>query len=340
MSEPLVTVLMPVYNAGPYLKDSIHSILHQSYKNIEFLIVNDGSTDKSAQVISSFTDKRIRVISNYGNKGLVFSLNQGLKEAKGEYIARMDADDIALRERLRKQINFLIAHPEISICGASIEAFDEEEENEVYFYPQTHEECVVHLLFNTCFAHPTVIFRKSEIEKYNIQYKAEFFPAEDFELWSANGDKLKYANLPEVLYKYRVHDVQTSLARLESQNKIKLGIQLNSIRKLIPGLTESEAYLFGKITGNYFEYNEQFLKDSEALFARMLQSNQATKTFGQAALEKELQREWFALCTEFASNSVYSRKIFSSSLVAKDTPFNWTFFRFLVKNFMVRVKLM
>ncbi len=238
MSEPLVTVLMPVYNGGEYLSQAIDSILNQSYKNIEFLIINDGSTDNSLETINAYKDNRIRLINNEGNKGLVYSLNMGIQEAKGEYIARMDADDISLSERLQKQIEFLKSYPEIGICGTSIKVFGEGRGEVVFTYPKTHEECRVRLLSNTCFAHPTVVFRKSEIERNGIKYKAEFFPAEDFELWAVNTEGVKYANLQEALYEYRVHPVQISTAKIESQNKLKFAIQLYSLKKNLTGFRQ------------------------------------------------------------------------------------------------------
>ena len=115
--NPKVTVLMPVYNCEKYLRESIESILNQTFKDFEFLIINDGSSDKSAEIVESYNDNRINFVQNEKNIGLAASLNRGLDIAKGEYIARMDADDISLPERLEKQVRFMETNPQIGICG-------------------------------------------------------------------------------------------------------------------------------------------------------------------------------------------------------------------------------
>jgi glycosyltransferase involved in cell wall biosynthesis len=338
MNEPLVTVLMPVYNGGDYLHQAIDSILNQSYKNIEFLIINDGSTDSGVQVIENYKDNRIRLINNEDNKGLVYSLNLGLKEAKGEYIARMDADDISLQDRLLKQIDFLAKNPEIGICGTSIKVFGEGRREVSFKYPRTHEECRVRLLSNTCFAHPTVVFRKSVIEENGIKYKSEFFPAEDFELWAVNAGRIKYANIPEALYEYRVHRKQISSAKLESQKKLKFGIQLYSLRKVMSELTDEEEMLYEKISFHHFAYTIDFLEKCEALFIRILNANKERNVFDQVFLEKEIQDKWFGICTDFSSNKVNTLQRFRSSPLVKSPVLNWDYFKFLAKNFLIFIK--
>ena len=118
--SPKVTVLMPVYNAEKYLIEAIRSILTQSFMDYELLIINDGSTDDSLKIIKSFSDKRIRLVQNERNIGQANSLNKGIKLARGEYIVRMDADDISLSERIKKQVKFMDANPEIGISGTWI----------------------------------------------------------------------------------------------------------------------------------------------------------------------------------------------------------------------------
>jgi glycosyltransferase involved in cell wall biosynthesis len=338
MSEPLVTVLMPVYNGGEFLNQAIDSVLNQSYKNIEFLIINDGSTDNSIQTINAYKDNRIRLINNDGNKGLVYSLNLGLKEAKGEYIARMDADDISLKERLEREVDFLMHNREIGICGTSIKVFGEGRREVVFRYPKTHEECRVRLLSNTCFAHPTVVFRKSAIEKNGVKYKAEFFPAEDFELWAVNTEGVKYANLQEALYEYRVHPVQISTAKIESQNKLKFGIQFYSLRKILPDITDEEIDLYEKISFHHYKYTIDFLDKCEELYIRMLKNNAEKKVFDQTFLAKEIQGIWFSICTDFSSNKVNTFLKFRRSELVKSPVLNWDYFKFFAKNFLIFIK--
>ena len=146
MDNPLVTILMPVYNAELYLKRAIESILNQTYKNIEFLIINDGSTDNSLAIIKSYSDKRIVLIENDKNSGLIYSLNIGLKKASGKYIARMDADDISYPTRIQKQCAFMENHNEIGILGTFIQ---KENKFKNYSNPNlTSNELKARLIFN------------------------------------------------------------------------------------------------------------------------------------------------------------------------------------------------
>ena len=119
-----LTVLMPVYNAEKYLKPALESILNQTYKDFEFLIIDDGSTDKSLEIIKSYNDSRIRLIGHEQNQKLIATLNEGIKLAQGEYIARMDADDISAPERLQKQMEFLEKHPATVVLGCDFQIID------------------------------------------------------------------------------------------------------------------------------------------------------------------------------------------------------------------------
>jgi glycosyltransferase involved in cell wall biosynthesis len=184
MNQPLVTVLMPVYNGEQYLRKAIDSILTQTYTDFELLIVNDGSTDKSLQIANSFKDDRIKII-NQSNTGVSIALNNGLKQAKGKYIARMDADDICKPERLEVQMRYLLQHPECILLGTEAEYIDEQEQ---YVFPYkspgySHEELVNALQYDCPFLHISVIFLKSAV--INIGgYNKDAYLFEDYFLWT------------------------------------------------------------------------------------------------------------------------------------------------------------
>lgn len=205
---PLVSVLMPVYNAAPYVKDAIDSILNQTFADFELLVFNDGSTDSSAEVIESIKDKRIVFIDSAKNFGYVAHLNNGLQLARGKYIARMDADDIALPTRFEKQIAFLEANSEVGLCGTSFRTFGASEI--VVSVPEGNEEIREFLLRNSPMAHPTVIFRKALVEQHSLHYDKDFMPTEDYKLWYDISKLTKLHNITEVLLYYRVHPHQIS----------------------------------------------------------------------------------------------------------------------------------
>jgi glycosyltransferase involved in cell wall biosynthesis len=202
--SPYVSVVMSVYNGSFFLKEAVISILDQSFKNFEFIIINDGSTDNSLNILNEFKDDRIRIIDNGVNKGLIYSLNIGLKEAHGEYIVRMDADDISLPDRIEKQINFMQKHPDIGISGGYIERFGNNVENKILKYSTNIEINKVQLLFSPCVAHPSVIIRKSIIDNYNLHYESTYKNAEDYAFWVNAIAFTKISNIPEILLRYRV----------------------------------------------------------------------------------------------------------------------------------------
>ncbi|KHD38314.1 glycosyl transferase [Clostridium acetobutylicum] len=231
-----VSVVMPVYNSEKYLKESIESILNQSYSDFEFIIINDGSTDNSFKIIKEYAklDKRINVISRE-NKGIVYSLNEAIQLAKGEYIARMDADDISAPKRIEKQLSFLKSHRDIDILGTQVKVVgnisnDIKEKNEkklnIEFdiYDDNREKI---LNYWYCLAHPSVMFRKDilrELKGYND------FKSEDLDLWlRAIESGFKIYKLKEELIYFRMHE--ESKTRVDNQNYegLKDGIKIKLI---------------------------------------------------------------------------------------------------------------
>ena len=238
MGNPKVTVLMPVYNAEKYVGEAIESILNQTFRDFEFLIINDGSTDNSLGIIESYKDLRIKLVNNEKNLGLSHTLNKGIELSEGEYIARMDADDVSLPGRLEKQVEFMDSHPHIGICGSWMQSFDQSGNKGIWQYPQTHDELLFLLFFNSCFAHPTVCLRKLILLESGLRYKQEFTPAEDYYLWSELVEVTRFFNLQEVLLRYRLSETQMSnniFLREKTANTIRLkvlsntGINLNDL---------------------------------------------------------------------------------------------------------------
>lgn len=203
---PKVTVLMAVYNGERFLREAIESILYQSYKDFEFLIINDGSTDNSRNIILSYNDSRIRLIDNNKNLGLTQSLNIGLKLAEGKYIARQDADDISDPERIEKQVSYLENHQEVALLGSWYKEINEEGKiiNKSKL-PCDHTEICWYLWFFCPFVHSAVMLRKlMVIEKVGF-YNESFVYAQDRELWFRICRVLPAANLDEYLIKLRIN---------------------------------------------------------------------------------------------------------------------------------------
>jgi glycosyltransferase involved in cell wall biosynthesis len=213
---------MPVYNSALYLRESIESILSQTFIDFEFLIINDGSTDDSKEILLSFQDTRIKYLENDKNEGLVFSLNRGLKEAKGRYIARMDADDISLSDRFNLQFLFLENNKDVDVVGGAFECFGEIEKTVIH--PSTNAEIKERLFDYCCVGHPTVMFRRKVVDdqKDGIIYRKELFPCEDYYLWIELIRTYRFHNLKDTVLKYRTHSSQVSSERKVMQELMSL----------------------------------------------------------------------------------------------------------------------
>ena len=208
---PKVSVLMPVYNTNEdYLRKAIESILNQTFKNFEFIIINDGSTNNAEDVILSYNDSRIKYLKQE-NQGIVSALNSGWEEAQGEYIARMDSDDISYPTRLEKQINFMDNNPNVALVGCFARIIPS---GKIIILPK--EIKLIDLLADCPLIHPTILFRKTDFEKYNLKYREGFEYAEDYYFYAQAQRFFNIANLDEILCDYRVYSTNSS-----SKNKEK-----------------------------------------------------------------------------------------------------------------------
>ncbi len=225
------SVVMSVYNGADYLEESISSILNQTYPCFEFLIINDCSTDHSKDIILSFRDSRIRLIDNEFNLGLARSLIKGIKFARGEFIARHDADDISLPMRLEKQVNYLKRHPHVALIGSRFIVIDEAGNFLFNAYPPSSSAALKReLSFRDPIAHGSTTFRKICLEKVGT-YRAEFKEAEDYDLWLRISEHFDLAIVPEFLYKWRFHIESASISRYSIQSYFAaLALQLHKER--------------------------------------------------------------------------------------------------------------
>lgn len=208
--KPLVSIVLPVFNAQTHASEAIKSILRQTYSNFELIIIEDASTDKTRKVVREYTDTRVRFLANTDHLGVTKSLNRGLEATKGEYIARMDADDIALPTRLETQVKFLENHPEIGVVGTGVELIDAKGKRiGIKGFDQTHAQLKNTLLRRNPLIHPTVMFRRILIEDYG-GYDEVLDGAEDYDLWLRLAKHTYIVNLPDLLLKYRIHQESVS----------------------------------------------------------------------------------------------------------------------------------
>lgn len=208
----MVSVLMPVFDVENYLVESIDSILNQTFKDFDFYIINDGSKDKSEEIILRYKDPRIIYVKNKTNQGYIKCLNEAIDVVDSKYIIRMDSDDIALPTRIEKQVAYMEAHPSVVVCGSSrINFYPEAQRDDVVMNAITdRKELYVNSIFNTSLHHPSVIIRTDILKKHNLRYKEKYYYAEDKALWLDLAEYGELANLEEPLLKYRIHYNQVS----------------------------------------------------------------------------------------------------------------------------------
>jgi glycosyltransferase involved in cell wall biosynthesis len=229
-TERVISVVMPVYNASLYLKEAIESILTQTFSNFEFIIIDDGSTDNSAEIIESYNDERIKFYKNEQNKGLIFTLNKSIQLAKSAIIARMDADDVSLPNRLNIEYNYLTNNPECALVCSWIKLINNDG-HEICIQDRYNKHMYYDLLFKCVIAHPTVMFKKDIALKYNLYTRDH---AEDFDLWSKIVNHYKIHKIDQALLNYRLSNTSISniTLRKEYQEETKEIVQAN-IKSLV-----------------------------------------------------------------------------------------------------------
>jgi glycosyltransferase involved in cell wall biosynthesis len=222
MAEPKITVIMPVFNGEHYLTEAIDSILAQTFSDLEFLIVDDGSTDATPDILAQYVadDRRVRVLRNEANCGIVDSLNRGLDEARASLIARMDADDISLPERLERQYLFLNQHPDVGLLGTWAQIWREGQKTSRRHSPSlTDIRLRFELLFNNPFVHSSIMMRKKvAVAVGGYRFEQPPYP-EDYDLWSRMARITKMANIPEPLQIYR--ETESSVCRKNNYRMIR-----------------------------------------------------------------------------------------------------------------------
>jgi len=220
--DPLISVILPVYNAEEFLKESLNSILEQSYIHLEIIIINDGSTDASQNIIDAISDARILCIKHSKNKGLIASLNEAITIAKGQYLVRMDADDIAFKNRIQLQVQFLIDNPNIAVVGSHATFFEEDilkptANWELELKTNTPQEIKKALVWENCIIHPSICMR-AEIAK-SLLYDPTQKNYEDYDLWlRVIANKYNIAKLNEPLLYYRVQSKSITQTAIRKKN--------------------------------------------------------------------------------------------------------------------------
>ena len=293
MSKPAITVLMPVFNGEKYLREAIESILQQTFTNFELLIINDGSTDKSEEIILSYDDKRIKYLKNEKNLRLIATLNKGFELATGKYVVRADADDINYLNRLQLQYDFMEQHPEVGLLGTGFETFGNDIETKVTQYAPDHNTICLKHLYQIHLSHGTSIFRMSVIKQHALLFDPAYEHAEDYELWTRISKVCKLANLQQMLYRVRQHNSKVSELYAQVQQQNSLRIKQNLFSALGATLSEKEIELYEKIAQHEYVNNKGFVEAAKNLLEKLVAANAQTTFFEKTFFEKSVGYFWF-----------------------------------------------
>jgi len=223
-ATPRVSVVMPVRDGGRYLREAIDSILAQRFTDFEVLIVDDGSADESATIVATYRDARIRQ-ERIARQGFAAALNRGIELARGEYLVRMDCDDVSDPDRIGAQVRFMDRHPRVGAAGTFVRARSPDGTVQQWRFPTDPEQLRVALLFEPSIAHPSAILRRAWFERHALRYEAEYTPVEDWDLWRRAARHFPLSNLPRFLLDYRVHAERMSRVHEAEQRREGLRIQ-------------------------------------------------------------------------------------------------------------------
>ena len=286
---PKISVIMPAYNAEKYIAEAVESILGQTFDDFEFIIINDCSQDRTEEIILSYDDPRIIYLKNEQNLGVAATLNKGLAIAKGEYIARMDADDISMPERFEKQAKFLDKKRKIVACGSATMLFGETQEQTVRIFPTNPQRANLQLIFAPCFAHPSVMIRREILKEYALFYDECWEGTEDFALWWELGKKGRLVALREALLYYRMHTNQVTANSGSKIEKIFLPFAFKRLKDLNVDCNMSDAEaLFAYTSGRLNpEQAEKFIY----LMKKIAESPESRGRFGSSPLRRYLAIE-------------------------------------------------
>jgi glycosyltransferase involved in cell wall biosynthesis len=287
---------MSLYNSAEYLREAIENILNQTFSDFEFIIIDDGSSDNSLEIAESHKDKRIVIVKNEKNIGLPASLNKGIRLARGEYIARMDPDDISLRTRFEKQVGFMTSRPDVSACGTWVKSFGQNRTSLTHKFFTNSEDIKASLLFNTSMAHPSVMLRHSVLDKNDLRYDVSHLCFEDYTLWVALSEFSNLANIPEVLLCYRMHPKSMSSKNAIAQKNGASGIRLLQLQKMGLEPTEEEMHIHNSLYPADGENIKIFLDKEEKWLQKILKTNKQKNIYNQKSLDKIIYTRFRLIC--------------------------------------------
>ncbi|KWW29778.1 MAG: family 2 glycosyl transferase [bacterium P3] len=282
-----VTVLMPTYNVAPYIEEAIASVLRQTCRDFELLVLDDCSTDGTWEQVCQMSDPRIHAIRHERNLGLADNLNWGLDHIETEYVARMDGDDIAEPDWLEREVAFLDRHPDAGVCGGGFRVFGLR--NYTVLFPHKAEAVAANMLFECSVTVP--VFRRSLFRQQGLHYRSDAFPAEDYRFWADCLLHTRIYNITRVLFHYRMHGSQISTSLRDRQQRQSDAVRRLMLQRLNADISETDtAYFLERYARGIISDKDDY-RQMRRFTRRLLQMNRESRYFNTTALRRRCRKQ-------------------------------------------------
>ncbi len=304
MKTPPLSIIIPVYNADKYLTASVQSILNQTYSDFELIIINDGSTDNSEKIINSFSDNRIKYLINDQNKGIVYTRNRGLKEALGDFVGMLDADDVVYPDKFEKQIAFLKSHPEYVMVGSWVKFIDENGERlpSGWKLKAPTEKIPALMLFKNYFLQSAVLYKRECFG--NHSFTEGFDILEDYLLWYQLLKDYKAWNLPHYLVDYRLHPEGVTKKHDEERREKERNVFRIQLKDMGMDATAEELALHQALREGAPVQSPEELKKAEQWLLKLLKINCVNKVYDTRIFLKVVFERWLKVCKNSRFNKL------------------------------------
>lgn len=289
--KTLISVIMSVFNEEKYLRDSLDSIFSQTFEDYELIIVDDCSTDKTVEIIRAYQDPRIRLIRNETNMGLTKNLNKALNMCQGEFIARMDGDDICLPDRFRRQVDYMRNHPEYMLAGCQTRTFGEQ--NMIWRLKDNPEKLKIMMLIRPVLAHPTFMMRRELVFKKGFYYDESYCSAQDYEFAQRVSESYPIGLVQEVLLNYRTHKKQVSSKSGYAQFANADRIRERQLKRLGVTLDERMRNTYSSWAREEKGIKAEVFCQAQKLIHELCRANEERKIYDKELMEKTLKEMLF-----------------------------------------------
>jgi hypothetical protein len=322
--SPRVSVLLPVHNAEAYLASAIESLQAQSFDDFDVIAIDDGSSDRSGAILDSFAAIDARIHAFHQPKlGLGATLNRALELAVGEYVARMDADDVSLPQRFACQSAYLDQHPDIGVLGSGVDAFDEVRAL-AWHYPTTDAAIRCQMVFNCAFAHPAVMIRRALLQQLG-GYAQDWPVAEDYELWLRVAPFTAFANLPEILLRHRLHADQKGAydTRTGAMAAAIETLHRRQFAQLGLNPTAAEYSAHRGFSTHQLRWSPDALAQGDTWLSKLLTANRRAGVWPEPTFGRALSERWWFACYHARSQGWRVWRQYWRSILRRASPAPW-----------------